>query len=49
MVKIYAWEETVAERVREIRERELHLQFKSKMFSGIQWMQFAVGPTLVGA
>ena len=49
MVKIYAWEETVAEKVREIRDRELALQLKSKLYGGIQWMQFSIAPTLVGA
>lgn len=48
MVKIYAWEETMAKRVKEIRDRELHLQLKAKLWGGVQWLQFTLSPSFVG-
>eukprot|EP00397_Hematodinium_sp_SG-2012_P003278 GEMP01003286.1.p1 GENE.GEMP01003286.1~~GEMP01003286.1.p1 ORF type:complete len:1499 (+),score=319.19 GEMP01003286.1:58-4497(+) len=49
MVKVYGWEDTMQERIREIRDRELKLQLKFKLFGGIQWLQFAVAPIFVSA
>ena len=33
MVKIYAWEETMAEKVREVRDRELRVKLKMSMIT----------------
>mmetsp|Transcript_5886 Transcript_5886/g.14657 ORF Transcript_5886/g.14657 Transcript_5886/m.14657 type:complete len:2020 (-) Transcript_5886:432-6491(-) len=49
MVKLYGWENSLAERVREIRDRELLLQKRVRQWSGVQWLQFTVAPGFVGA
>jgi len=49
IVKIYGWEDTMQERVTEIRNRELRLQMKFKLLMGFQTLQFWVAPVLVAA
>ncbi|CAD7932634.1 unnamed protein product [Amoebophrya sp. A120] len=48
IIKIYGWEQSLFNRVAEIRDRELHLQKRVRQWSGIQWLQFTIAPGFVG-
>lgn len=47
IIKLYAWENTIEDKVKELRNAEMHHQFKFKLFSVFIFISFSLSPVLV--
>jgi len=47
IIKLYAWETTIEDRVRELRNKEMALQLKYKLWSMGMFLSFSLSPMLV--
>jgi len=47
VIKLYAWETTIEDRVRVLRNKEMALQLKYKLWSVGMFLSFSLSPTLV--
>jgi len=47
IIKFYAWELTIESKVKELRDKELALQLKYKLWSVLMFLSFSLSPTLV--
>jgi ABC-type multidrug transport system fused ATPase/permease subunit len=47
VIKFYAWESTIERRVKELRDKELKLQLKYKMWNVGLFLSFSLSPSLV--
>jgi len=47
IIKLYAWETTIEDRVKELRNKEMALQLKYKLWNMVVFMSFNLSPTIV--